>query len=89
MHHFPEGMLERCSRADKAVAEMHANGVSTRKVERIAQRMRIDRLSSSQAGRICKRLDAEVAALRAREFGRPCLTSSWMPPWCARPTASP
>lgn len=70
--YFPEGMLERYSRADKAVAaavaEMYANGVSTRKVERIAQRMGIDRLSSSRVGRICKRLDAEVAALRAREF---------------------
>lgn len=77
--YFPEGMLERCSRADKAVAaiatEMHANGVSTRKVERIAQRMGIDRLPSSRVGRICKRLDAEVAALRAREFdmAMPCL----------------
>ena len=70
--YFPEGMLERHGRADKAVAaavaEMYANGVSTRKVERIAQRMGIDRLSSSQVSRICKRLDAEVAALRAREF---------------------
>ena len=70
--YFPEGMPEGCSRADKAVAaavaEMCANGVSTRKVERIAQRMGIDRLSSSQVSRICKRLDAEVAALRAREF---------------------
>ena len=70
--YFPEGMLKRCSRADKAVAaavaEMYANGVSMRKVERIARRMGIDRLSSSQVGRICKRLDAEVAALRAREF---------------------
>lgn len=57
-----------------AVAEMYANGVSTRKVERIAQRMGIDRLSSSQVSRICKRLDAEVAALRAREFdmAMPC-----------------
>lgn len=54
--YFPEGMLERYSRADKAVAatvtEMHANGVSTRKVERIAQRMGIDRLPSSRVGRI-------------------------------------
>lgn len=65
-------MPERYSRADKAVAaavaEMCANGISTRKIERIAQRMGIDRLSSSQVNRICKRLDAEVAALRAREF---------------------
>lgn len=76
--YFPEGMLERYSRADKAAAaaaEMYANGVSTRKVERIAQRMGIDRLPSSRVGRICKRLDAEVAALRARGFdmAMPCL----------------
>ena len=65
-------MPERYSRADKAVAaaeaEMCANGVSTRKVERIAQRMGIDRLPSSRVSRICERLDAEVAALRARKF---------------------
>ena len=71
--YFPEGMLERYSRVDKAVAaavaEMYANGVSTRKVERIAQKMGIDRLSSSQVSRICGRLDAEVAALRSREYG--------------------
>ncbi len=68
--YFPEGMPERYSRADKAVAvaEMCANEISTRKIERIALRMGIDRLSSSQVNRICKRLDAEVAALRAREF---------------------
>lgn len=68
--YFPEEMSERYSRADKAaaVAEMYANGVSRRKVERIAQRMGIDRLSSSQVSRICKRLDAEVAALRAKKF---------------------
>lgn len=65
-------MPERYSRADKAVAaavaEMCANGISTRKIERIAQRMGTGRLSSSQVNRICKRLDAEVAAPRAREF---------------------
>ena len=70
--YFPEGMLERYSRVDKAVAaavaEMYANGVSTRKIERIAQKMGIDRLSSSQVSRICEQLDAEVAALRAKEF---------------------
>lgn len=77
--YIPEGMPERYSRADKAmaaaVAEMCANGVSTRKVEHIAQRMGIDRLPSSRVCRICKRLDAEVAALRAREFdiAMPCL----------------
>lgn len=70
--YFPDGMLERHGRVDRAmasaVAEMCANGVSTRKVERIAQKMGIDGLSSSQVSRICERLAAGVAALRAREF---------------------
>lgn len=70
--YFPDGILERYSRVDKAVAaavaEMYANGVSTRKVEKVARRLGIDRMSSSQVSRICESLDAEVAALRAREF---------------------
>ena len=73
--YFPDGILERYSRVDKAVAaavaEMYATGVSTRKVERIAAKLGIDRLSASQVSRICERLDAEVAELRSREFSIP------------------
>ena len=72
---FPDGILERYSRVDKAVAaavaEMYATGVSTRKIERVAARLGIDRLSASQVSRICERLDAKVAELRSREFGAP------------------
>ena len=54
--YFPDGILERYSRVDKvvaaAVAEMYATGVSTRKVERIAARLGIERLSASQVSRI-------------------------------------
>ena len=53
------------------MAEMYATGVSTRKIERVAARLGIDRLSASQVSRICERLDAEVAELRSREFGVP------------------
>ena len=73
--YFPDGILERYSRVDKAVAaavaEMYATGVSTRKVERIAAKLGIDGLSASQVSRICERLDAEVAELRSREFDAP------------------
>ena len=73
--YFPDGILERYSRVDKAmaaaVAEMYATGVSTRKVERVAAKLGIDRLSASQVSRICERLDAEVAELRSREFDAP------------------
>lgn len=41
--YFPEGLIERYSRADRAVAaavaESWANGVSTRKMERVARKM--------------------------------------------------
>lgn len=51
--YFPDGILERYSRVDKAVAaavaEMYATGVSTRKVERIAAKLGIDRLSESES----------------------------------------
>ena len=73
--YFPDGILERYSRVDKAVAaavaEMYATGVSTRKVERVAAKLGIERLSASQVSRICERLDAEVAELRSREFSVP------------------
>lgn len=49
--YFPEDLLVRYSRVDRAVigavSEMVTCGVSTRKVERVATRMGIDRMSSS------------------------------------------
>ena len=46
---FPEDVVERYQRVDRAVvsavAEMHATGTSTRKVQRIAEKLGISRLS--------------------------------------------
>lgn len=71
--YFPEDVLERYSRTDKSVAaaasEMHANGVSARKVEGVAHALGVDKTSSRQVSRICSALDEEVAQLRSREFG--------------------
>ena len=70
--YFPEDVLERYSRTDKAVvaavSEMYANGVSTRKVEKVAHALGVDKMSSQQVSRICSALDEEVAQLRRREF---------------------
>lgn len=70
--YFPEDILERYSRTDKAiiaaVSEMYANGVSTRKVEKVAHALGVDKMSSQQVSRICSVLDNEVAELRHREF---------------------
>mgnify|MGYP000597482023 CR=1 FL=1 len=70
--YFPEGLVERWSRVDRAVicavAEMYALGVSTRKVGRVLERMGADRLSKDAVSRICAALDAEVAELRSRQL---------------------
>ena len=47
---FPEDLIERCSRVDRAVvaavSEMVTDGVSTRKVKRAAQPVGIDRMGA-------------------------------------------
>ena len=70
---FPDDLIDRYSRVDRAVvaavAEMVASGVSTRKVERVARTLGADRMSASQVSRICEALDATVSDLRERSFG--------------------
>ena len=67
--YYPEGMLARWSRVDTSVAaivqEMYVCGVSTRKVERVASKLGISSLSSSEVSSLCSDLDAEVAEFRA------------------------
>lgn len=75
--YYPEGMLARWSRVDTSAAaivqEMYVCGVSTRKVERVASRLGISSLSSSEVSRLCSDLDAEVAEFRRRDLsGTPC-----------------
>ena len=70
--YFPESLIERWGRVDRAVicaaSEMYALGVSTRKVGRALERMGAANLSKDRVGRICAELDAEVAALRSRDL---------------------
>jgi putative transposase len=62
--------LEPRRRAERAlaavVAQCSVEGVSTRRVEDIAQAMGITSLSKSQVSRVCSELDALVAAWRNR-----------------------
>lgn len=63
--YFPEDLIERYSRVDRAVvaavAEMVTSGASTRKAEKVARAPGVDRMSASQVSRICESLDAAVA----------------------------
>lgn len=70
---FPEDVIERYQRVDRAVvaavAEMYATGTSTRKVQRVAERMGIARLSKDQVSSIAASLDADVGQLLSRDLG--------------------
>lgn len=70
--YFPEDLIERYSRVDRAViaavSEMVTNGVPARKARRVAQSMGIDRMSASQVSRMCSSLDDAVADLQERDL---------------------
>lgn len=80
--YFPDDLLTRYSRADKAVvaavSEMVTNGVSTRKVERVAATMGVDRMSASQVSRICASLDATVADVQGRDLSDAAFPYVWL-----------
>lgn len=69
---FPEGIVERWSRVDRAVicaaSEMFAPGVSTRKIGKVLEKVGAARLSEDRVSRICFELDAEVSELRGRDL---------------------
>ena len=79
---FPDDILERCQRTDRAliaaVAEMYETGTSTRKVQRIAERMGIGRLSKDQVSSMARSLDADVGELLARPLGDLAMPCLWL-----------
>lgn len=68
--YFPDWLLEPRRRAEKAlytvVAQAFLSGVSTRKVERVAEAMGITSLSKSRASEMAKELDEQVRQFRTR-----------------------
>ncbi len=68
--YFPDFLIEPRRQAERAlvsvVAESYVNGVSTRKVERVAQAMGIEQLSKSRVSEMAKTLDGSVEAFRNR-----------------------
>lgn len=80
--YFPEDLLVRYSRVDRAViaaiSEMVTLGVSTRKIERVAATMGIDRMSASQVSRICEVLDETVMDLQRRDLSGAACPYLWL-----------
>src|SRR5262252_3502273 len=68
--YFPDWLLERRRRAEAAlvtvVATSYLLGVSTRRMEKLAESLGITRLSRSQVSQMAKDLDAQVEAFRTR-----------------------
>ncbi len=60
-----------------AVDEMYAIGTSTRKVQRIAERLGVDRLSKDQVSVIAQSLDVDVEELLGRPLGEAAMYCIW------------
>lgn len=75
-------MLERYQRVDRAlvaaVAEMYATGTSTRKVQRVAEKMGVSRLSKDQVSAIASSLDADIEDLCGRPLGGSPVPYVWL-----------
>ncbi len=69
---FPEDVLTRYQRADRApaaaAAETCATGPGARKARRAVERMGVGRLSKDRAGAIARDLDADVSELLSRDL---------------------
>jgi putative transposase len=68
--YFPDWLLEHRRRAEQAlvtvVATSHLLGVSTRRVEKLAEQLGVTKLSKSQVSQMVTHLDAQVEAFRSR-----------------------
>ncbi|BCJ64798.1 IS256 family transposase [Polymorphospora rubra] len=68
--YFPDWLLEHRRRAEQAlvtvVATSYLLGVSTRRVEKLAEQLGVTRLSKSQVSQMAQHLDAQVEAFRSR-----------------------
>lgn len=80
--YYPQWLLEPRRRSERAlvsvVAQCYVSGVSTRKVENIAQSLGIERLSKSQVSEMAKSLDEQVGAFRNRPLDQEAYPYVWL-----------
>ena len=73
--YFPEWLLERRKRAERAltsvVATCYLLGVSTRRMDKLVQSLQIAGLSKSQVCQVAQELDEQVESLRTRRLDDP------------------
>lgn len=79
---FPDDVIERYQRVDRAIVaavrEMCPTGTSTRKVQKVAASMGIERLSKDQVSTIVEHLDSEVGELTGRPLGGERMPYLWI-----------
>ena len=79
---FPEDIIERYQRVDRAVvaavSETCATGTSTRKVAKVAAAMGIERLSKDQVSAMASSLDADAEELLGRDLSGLRMPYIWL-----------
>ena len=80
--YFPEWLLERRRRAERAlvsvVAQAYVLGVSTRRVDGLVKALGMDGISKSQVSEMAKTLDDEVQAFRNRRLDKGPYVYVWV-----------
>lgn len=80
--YFPHWLLERRRRAEQAlisvVATAYLLGVSTRRVEKLAESLGVTQLSKSQVSAMAKHLDEQVTAFRNRPLDQGPYAFVWV-----------
>jgi putative transposase len=80
--YYPEWLLERRRRAERALATVVATsyllGVSTRRVEKLAESLGVTKLSKSQVSVMAAELDELVASFRSRPLDAGPYTFIWI-----------
>ena len=79
---FPDDVIERYQRVDRAIVaavrEMCPTETSTRKVQKVAASMGIERLSKDQVSTIVEHLDSDVGELTGRPLGGVRMPYLWI-----------
>jgi putative transposase len=80
--YYPEWLLERRRRAERALATVVATsyllGVSTRRVEKLAESLGVTKLSKSQVSVMAAELDDMVTSFRSRPLDAGPYTFAWI-----------
>jgi putative transposase len=79
--YFPS-LLEPRRRAERAlvavVQEAYVHGISTRRVDELAQALGLNGISTSQVSLVCQELDSEVERFRNRPLGEAAYPYLWL-----------